>query len=80
MTAPFGLSLMRPFPDTTDDVPLPVIEIDATTQVGVWFDTDGRPLPPDAKHKRSETNKETSTNTSLDGKRDQGMDQSGDQD
>ena len=79
MTTPFGLTLMRPYPDT-ETVPLPVVEIDPVTQVGLWFDVNGQPMSPDAKHRKSETNKETATKTSLDGNTDQGSDQSGDTD
>lgn len=80
MTTPFGLTLMRPYPDTEVDTPLPVITIDPATQAGLWLGAAGRPLSPEARHKKSQTNKETNPKTSLDGNRDQGKDQESDQD
>ncbi|MGW2951462.1 putative ATP-grasp-modified RiPP [Streptomyces eurythermus] len=76
---PWGITRMRPFPDTAVlSGARPVL--DAETQTTVWMDTAGMPLPTMDKHKRSETSKETSPKTSLDGTTDQGSDQQGDTD
>lgn len=76
---PWGLTRMRPYPEA---VVLPAAEVvlDPETQTGRWVGSDGLGMPLTGKHKRSETNKETQTKTSLDGKPDQGGDQEGDTD
>ncbi|KUF14847.1 hypothetical protein AT728_35615 [Streptomyces silvensis] len=70
---------MRPYPDT---VALPAAEIilDPETQTGRFVGPDGLDVPRAARHKRTETSKETSTRTSLDGTTDEGSDQEGDTD
>ncbi|MFD9483655.1 putative ATP-grasp-modified RiPP [Streptomyces sp. NPDC059991] len=70
---------MRPFPDV---VMLPAAEVvlDPERQTGRWLSPDGIEAPVMDRHKRSETSKETSTKTSLDGTPDQGTDQEGDSD
>jgi putative ATP-grasp target RiPP len=76
---PWGVSRMRPYPET---IALPAAEIvlDPATQTGRWTDPDGIDVPVTIRHKRSETNRETHTKTSLDGTPDQGSDQEGDTD
>ncbi|MEU3980336.1 putative ATP-grasp-modified RiPP [Streptomyces sp. NPDC026672] len=76
---PLGVSRMRPFPDAAV-LPAARAVLDSETQTTVWVDSDGNQVPTMGKHKRSETSKETSTKTSLDGTPDQGTDQSGDSD
>ncbi|WP_435220650.1 putative ATP-grasp-modified RiPP [Streptomyces sp. Tue6028] len=77
--APWGLERMRPYPTATVlPTARPVLE--PRTQIPIWVDPDGTPVPTEAKHKRSETSQETSTKTSLDGTPDQGNDQQGDSD
>lgn len=56
------------------------IVLDPASQTGKWIGADGSELPEMARHKRSETSKETKTKTSLDGNRDEGNDQEGDTD
>ncbi|MFD9483668.1 putative ATP-grasp-modified RiPP [Streptomyces sp. NPDC059991] len=70
---------MRPFPDV---VTLPAAEVvlDPERQTGRWLIPDGSEAPVMDRHMRSETSKETSTKTSLDGTPDQGTDQEGDSD
>ena len=76
----FGLRRMRPFPAVAV-LPHTHVVLDPVTQTGRWLDQDGTPLPvTDARHKKSETNKETKTKTSLDGQPDHGSDQEGDTD
>ncbi|MFG3287233.1 putative ATP-grasp-modified RiPP [Streptomyces sp. NPDC048179] len=77
--APWGVTRMRPFPAVAV---LPAIHpvLNADTQVPDWFDPDGKLAPKMDKHKKSETSKETTTKTSLDGTPDQGSDQNGDSD
>ncbi|MFB7919499.1 putative ATP-grasp-modified RiPP [Streptomyces sp. NPDC056061] len=70
---------MRHYPETVA-LPGSTVTVDPVTQTGRWTGPDGDPLPATARHKRSETNKETSTKTSLDGTPDQGSDQEGDTD
>ncbi|MER7984172.1 putative ATP-grasp-modified RiPP [Streptomyces noursei] len=77
--APWGLDRMRAFPTATV-VPCTRIVLDPRTQTARWLAEDGSELPVMDKHKASETSKETSTATSLDGNRDEGHDQSGDSD
>lgn len=76
---PWGLTRMRPYPEA---VVLPAAEVvlDPERQTGRWVGSDGLGVPLTAKHKRSETSKETQTKTSLDGSPDQGSDQEGDTD
>lgn len=76
---PWGVTRMRPYPDTVV-LPAADVTLDPTTQIGRWVDPDGLDIPGMDRHKRSETSKETSTKTSLDGNTDQGSDQSGDSD
>lgn len=76
---PWGVSRMKPFP------PAEVLSaaravLDAETQIAAWVDPDGILVPTLDRHKRSETSKETTTKTSLDGTPDQGSDQRGDTD
>ncbi|MET7888563.1 putative ATP-grasp-modified RiPP [Streptomyces avermitilis] len=77
--APWGLGRMRPYPAAAV-LPAARPVLDPRTQVPTWVDPDGTPVPAEAKHKRTETSKETSTKTSLDGTPDQGSDQQGDSD
>ncbi|MET8976203.1 putative ATP-grasp-modified RiPP [Streptomyces sp. NPDC004539] len=76
---PWGVTRMRPYPET---VVLPAAEVvlDPVTQTGRWIDPDGVDRLLVNKHKKSETSKETQTKTSLDGAPDQGSDQEGDTD
>ncbi|MQS39353.1 putative ATP-grasp-modified RiPP [Streptomyces katsurahamanus] len=74
---PWGLTRMKPFPSATA-LPYATVVLDPETQTGRWIDRNGIPVPVLDKHKRSETSKETETQTSLDGKTDQGHDQKGD--
>ncbi|MDW6061060.1 putative ATP-grasp-modified RiPP [Streptomyces sp. FXJ1.4098] len=76
---PWGLGRLKPFPDAAV-LPAARPVLDPHTQVPVWVDPDGTPMPTMDKHKRSETSKETKTKTSLDGNPDQGSDQQGDTD
>ncbi|GHH70719.1 hypothetical protein GCM10018793_05190 [Streptomyces sulfonofaciens] len=78
-TKPWGLTRMRPFP-AGSRVSHSVVVLDPKTQTGLWVDEDGTPVPVTDRHKRSETSKETSPRTSLDGNRDEGSDQEGDTD
>lgn len=77
--APWGLRRMRPFP-ATEVLPAATAVLDPVSQTVRWLGSDGREMPADARHKRSETSKETTTRTSLDGNPDQGTDQDGDTD
>jgi putative ATP-grasp target RiPP len=79
LAQPWGLSRMRPFPESAV-VPAGRVELDAWTQTGRWVGEDGAAVPVLDRHKRSETSKETSTRTSLDGNSDAGSDQEGDSD
>ncbi|MDX2826974.1 putative ATP-grasp-modified RiPP [Streptomyces ipomoeae] len=76
---PWGVSRMKPFPPA-EVLPAARAVLDAETQTAAWVDPDGTLLPTLDKHKRSETSKETTTKTSLDGTPDQGSDQQGDSD
>lgn len=76
---PWGLSRMRPYPEGAV-VPAGRVELDARTQTGRWVVVGGAAGPMLDRHKRSETSKETSTRTSLDGNSDAGTDQEGDSD
>ncbi|WP_405616903.1 putative ATP-grasp-modified RiPP [Streptomyces sp. NBC_01508] len=78
-TVPWGLTRMRRYPEAVT-LPAGTATVDPVTQTGRWVGSDGEILPATARHKRSETNKETSTKTSLDGNPDQGSDQEGDTD
>ncbi|MFF9345739.1 putative ATP-grasp-modified RiPP [Streptomyces sp. NPDC014734] len=78
-TVPWGLTRMRRYPDAVS-LPGATVTVDPVTQTGRWIGPDGDVLPATARHKRSETSKETSTKTSLDGAPDQGSDQEGDTD
>ncbi|MFD9795841.1 putative ATP-grasp-modified RiPP [Streptomyces sp. NPDC059070] len=61
---------------------LPAAEVllDPERQTGRWLGPDGSEVPVVDRHKCSETSKETTTKTSLDGTPDQGSDQEGDAD
>ncbi|CAL9471746.1 hypothetical protein SUDANB145_02841 [Streptomyces sp. enrichment culture] len=77
--APWGVCRMRPFPpEAISSVARP--SLDHGTQLPVWTSPDGAPMPSLDRHKRSETSKETTTRTSLDGEPDEGSDQQGDSD
>ncbi|MER5490098.1 putative ATP-grasp-modified RiPP [Streptomyces sp. NPDC002454] len=76
---PWGVTRMRPYPDVAE-LPAAGVTLDPVTQTGKWVDRHGNALPATARHKRSETSKETQHITSLDGKPDQGHDQQGDTD
>jgi putative ATP-grasp target RiPP len=76
---PWGLTRMAPFPEEAP-APAPHIVLDPVTQSARWLNCDGAELPAWERHKKSETARETSTRTSLDGTSDQGSDQSGDSD
>ncbi|WP_307865437.1 putative ATP-grasp-modified RiPP [Streptomyces montanisoli] len=76
---PWGVRRMEPFPAGAV-LPATRVVLDAETQTGNWLGEDGTRLPEMAKHKRSETSKETTTRTSLDGNSDEGSDQQGDTD
>ncbi|MCD9144379.1 putative ATP-grasp-modified RiPP [Streptomyces albireticuli] len=76
---PWGLTRMRPFPETVR-LPHESLVLDSATQLPRSMDGSGRSVPVMDKHKRSETSKETATRTSLDGTSDQGSDQEGDTD
>lgn len=76
---PWGVTRMRRYPDAVV-LPAATATVDPVTQTGRWIGTDGIPLPATARHKRSETSKETKTRTSPDGNPDQGSDQEGDTD
>ncbi|QFQ97582.1 putative ATP-grasp-modified RiPP [Streptomyces phaeolivaceus] len=76
---PWGVSRMNPFPPA-EVLPAARAVLDAETQTAAWVDPGGTLLPTLDKHKRSETSKETTTKTSLDGASDQGSDQQGDSD
>ncbi|MFD7507650.1 putative ATP-grasp-modified RiPP [Streptomyces sp. NPDC059850] len=79
VAVPWGLTRMRPYPEA---VVLPAARavLDPVTQTGRWGGSDGLGVPFTGKHKRSETNKETQSKTSLDGNPDEGSDQEGDTD
>ncbi|MGP2435924.1 putative ATP-grasp-modified RiPP [Streptomyces sp. JW3] len=77
--APWGIGRMRPFP-RSEILPAAHLSLDAETQLPVWTDASGVPVPALERHKRSETSKETTTRTSLDGEPDEGSDQQGDSD
>jgi putative ATP-grasp target RiPP len=70
---------MRPFPPS-EVLPAARPNLDAETQLPVWSDLDGAPMPTLDRHRRSETSKETRTKTALDGELDEGSDQQGDND
>ncbi|WP_421676071.1 putative ATP-grasp-modified RiPP [Streptomyces sp. LaBMicrA B280] len=70
---------MRPYPAAAV-LPAARPFLDPGTQVPAWVAPDGTPLAVETRHKRSETSRETSTKTSLDGTPDQGSDQNGDTD
>ncbi|MFY4719243.1 putative ATP-grasp-modified RiPP [Streptomyces sp. LaBMicrA B280] len=76
---PWGLGRMRPYPAAAV-LPAARPFLDPGTQVPAWVAPDGTPLAVETRHKRSETSRETSTKTSLDGTPDQGSDQNGDTD
>ncbi|WP_311039869.1 putative ATP-grasp-modified RiPP [Streptomyces luomodiensis] len=76
---PWGLTRMKPFPSGAH-LPHATVVLDPETQTGCWSVEDGDLAPVAAKHKRSETSKETKPKTSLDGNTDEGSDQSGDND
>lgn len=76
---PWGLTRMRPYPAAAV-LPAVAVVLDPDTQTGRWIDADGTPVPATDRHRRSETSRETSTLTSLDGNSDQGSDQEGDTD
>ncbi|AYN33790.1 hypothetical protein DUI70_3288 [Streptomyces albus] len=70
---------MRRYPEAVS-LPAATVTVDPVTQTGRWIGADGKALPATARHKRSETSKETATRTSPDGTPDQGSDQEGDTD
>ncbi len=76
---PWGVSRMKPFPPA-EVLPAARAVLDAETQTAAWVDPDGTLVPSLDRHKRSQTSKETTTKTSLDGTPDQGSDQQGDSD
>jgi putative ATP-grasp target RiPP len=78
---PWGLTRMKRFPATAV-LSSGEIVLDPASQTGKWSGADGSEVPEMARHKRSETSKETKTKTSLDGNgnRDEGNDQEGDTD
>jgi putative ATP-grasp target RiPP len=76
---PWGVTRMRPYPDTAV-LPAAEVVLDPATQTGRWIGPDGLGIPLTARHKKSETSKETKTKTSLDGTQDEGSDQEGDTD
>ncbi|MEV0300736.1 putative ATP-grasp-modified RiPP [Streptomyces prasinus] len=78
-TRPWGLTRMKPFPAAAVLTTATVV-LDADRQVGRWVGPDGLDVPELDRHKRSETCKETKTQTSMDGTKDEGSDQSGDSD
>ncbi|MGW1463737.1 putative ATP-grasp-modified RiPP [Streptomyces sp. NPDC002308] len=78
-STPWGVTRMKPYPETIA-LPSAKVVLNADTQTGRWIDPDGLDVPLAAKHKRSETSKETKTKTSLDGTPDEGNDQEGDTD
>ncbi|MEV0254775.1 putative ATP-grasp-modified RiPP [Streptomyces sp. NPDC050732] len=69
---------MRPFPEAA--LPAAEVVLDPESQTGLWLGPDGLEIPVLDRHKRSETSKETTTKTSMDGTPDQGSDQDGDTD
>ncbi len=77
--APWGLSRMKPYPETEVLNPARLV-LDAESQTGRWVGLDGNELPELDRHKRSQTNSETKVQTSLDSNPDQGEDQRGDED
>ncbi|MEU3618499.1 MULTISPECIES: putative ATP-grasp-modified RiPP [unclassified Streptomyces] len=76
---PWGIGRMKPFPPAVV-IPAALAVLAPETQTTAWIDPDGVPMPALDRHKRSETSKETTTKTSLDGSPDQGSDQQGDSD
>ncbi|CAL9427834.1 putative ATP-grasp-modified RiPP [Streptomyces sp. enrichment culture] len=78
LVVPWGLSRMRPYPDREVGPAVEVV-LDPGSQTGRWLGADGTEQVV-ARHKRSETSRETQTRTSLDGNTDQGSDQEGDTD
>ncbi|WP_240969654.1 putative ATP-grasp-modified RiPP [Actinacidiphila epipremni] len=70
---------MRPFP-VSAVVAAATVVLDAESQTGRWVGPDGSVAVGSARHKRSETSKETKPKTSLDGTTDEGSDQEGDTD
>ncbi|MCK1796880.1 putative ATP-grasp-modified RiPP [Streptomyces sp. XM4193] len=77
--APWGTSRMRPYPSVIA-APATGLVLDHATQTARWVDPDGVRIPTLDRHRRSQTSKETSTRTSLDGTTDEGSDQEGDSD
>jgi putative ATP-grasp target RiPP len=77
--APWGVRRMKPFPPA-DVLPAARAVLDAATQTAAWTVPDGSLLPALDKHKRSQTSRETTTKTSMDGNSDEGSDQQGDSD
>ncbi|QES39552.1 hypothetical protein DEJ48_39075 [Streptomyces venezuelae] len=75
---PWGLTRMRQFPEVA--LPAAEVVLDPESQTGRRMGPDGLEIPALDRHKRSETSKETSTKTSLDGTPDEGSDQDGDTD
>jgi putative ATP-grasp target RiPP len=76
---PWGLTRMRPYPEETVLLAAEIV-LDPVTQTGRWIGMADESGLLTARHKRSETNKETRTRTSPDGAPDQGSDQEGDTD
>ncbi|MFB8775319.1 putative ATP-grasp-modified RiPP [Streptomyces broussonetiae] len=76
---PWGIARMRPYPPALVLPPSRAV-LDPETQTATWLDAGGALVPTLDRHKRSETSKETTTKTSLDGAPDQGSDQQGDSD
>jgi putative ATP-grasp target RiPP len=70
---------MRNYPEA-DVLPAVEIVLDPETQTGRWGRPDNSGGVRRSRHKRSETNRETQTRTSMDGTPDQGHDQEGDVD
>ncbi|MFH8411088.1 putative ATP-grasp-modified RiPP [Streptomyces sp. NPDC018019] len=80
IVAPWGLSRMKPYPDSATAFTPSRLELDEKTQTVRWMEADGSELPTLDRHKKSETSKETNTTTNLDSQPDQGHDQEGDED
>ena len=78
---PWGLRRMRPFLAVIE-LGKATIVLDPDSQIGRWIGSDGLDVPMMDRHKRSETSRETTTKTSLDGdsNADEGSDQQGDND
>ncbi|MFJ6657671.1 putative ATP-grasp-modified RiPP [Streptomyces sp. NPDC091377] len=77
---PYGLTRMKPFPGSTATEEAATAVLDPDTQTAIWTGTDAHGLPTLDRHKRSQTVKETRTQTSLDSTPDEGSDQQGEQD